>query len=54
MNSTDSPIIIADCNKDFPTADLRDGVHPSLAGDAIIAARIGPLLLDFVKASLGK
>ncbi len=54
LNSTDSPIAIADCNKDFPSSDLRDGVHPNLAGDKIIASRVGPLLLDFIKQSLGK
>jgi hypothetical protein len=32
---------------------LRDGVHPNLAGDAILAGKIGPLLLDYVKESLG-
>jgi len=54
MNSTDSPIVIADCYQGFPTSDLRDGVHPNLAGDQIIASRVGPLLLNYVKQSLGK
>ncbi|KAK3381846.1 carbohydrate esterase family 3 protein [Podospora didyma] len=54
LNSTDSPIVIADCNTGFKTSDLRDGVHPSISGDRIIASRVGPLLLNFVKQSLGK
>ncbi|KAK0644085.1 SGNH hydrolase-type esterase domain-containing protein [Cercophora newfieldiana] len=54
LNSTESPIVIADCYTGFKTSDLRDGVHPSIAGDRIIASRVGPLLLNFVKQSLGK
>ncbi|KAK3349102.1 SGNH hydrolase [Lasiosphaeria hispida] len=54
LNSTDSPIVIADCSTGFKTSDLRDGVHPSISGDRIIASRVGPLLLDYVKQSLGK
>ncbi|KIH91646.1 hypothetical protein SPBR_02006 [Sporothrix brasiliensis 5110] len=52
LNSTDSPIVIADCNTDFPTSDLRDGIHPNLSGDKVMASRIGPLLLNFIKESL--
>ncbi|KAL2167875.1 hypothetical protein VTG60DRAFT_662 [Thermothelomyces hinnuleus] len=52
LNSTDSPIVIADCNTGVPTWDLRDGVHPNAAGDKILASRIGPLLLDYIKGSL--
>jgi len=33
---------------------LRDGVHPNLDGDKLIASRVGPLLLDYVKQSLAK
>jgi hypothetical protein len=54
LNSTESPIVIADCYTGFQTSDLRDGVHPSLSGDRIIASRVGPLLLDYVRASLGQ
>ncbi|KAK0733084.1 carbohydrate esterase family 3 protein [Lasiosphaeria miniovina] len=54
LNSTDSPIVIADCSQGFPTSDLRDGVHPNIAGDRIIASRVGPLLLNYVRQSLGK
>lgn len=53
LNSTESPIVIADCYNGFSTSDLRDGVHPSLSGDRIIASRVGPLLLNYVKQSLG-
>lgn len=54
LNSTDSPIVIADCNTGFPTSDLRDGVHPNIAGDHLLASRIGPLLLNSIRGSLGK
>jgi len=52
LNTTESPIVIADCYTGFQTSYLRDGVHPNLDGDKIIASRVGPLLLDFVKKSL--
>ncbi|EON95657.1 putative carbohydrate esterase family 3 protein [Phaeoacremonium minimum UCRPA7] len=52
LNSTDSPIVIADCTTGFPTSDLRDGVHPNIAGDRIIQSRITPLLLNYVNQSL--
>ncbi|KAK4119224.1 carbohydrate esterase family 3 protein [Parathielavia appendiculata] len=54
LNSTESPIVIADCYTGFSTSDLRDGVHPSLSGDRIIASRVGPLLLSYVRQSLGQ
>ncbi|KAK3682858.1 SGNH hydrolase-type esterase domain-containing protein [Podospora appendiculata] len=54
LNSTDSPIVLADCNTGFKTSDLRDGVHPNASGDKIIASRVGPLLLNYVKQSLGQ
>lgn len=53
LNTTNSPITIADCNTGFPTSDLRDGVHPNAAGDAIIASRIFPVLLNTIKLALG-
>ncbi|KAL1867828.1 hypothetical protein VTK73DRAFT_3970 [Phialemonium thermophilum] len=52
LNSTDSPIVIVDCNTGFPTSDLRDGVHPNIAGDQILASRIGPALLNYINESL--
>ncbi|CCC12864.1 hypothetical protein SMACR_08989 [Sordaria macrospora] len=52
MNTTESPIVIADCYTGFKTSDLRDGVHPNANGDKIIAERVGPLLLDFVRQGL--
>ncbi|GAB1316479.1 hypothetical protein MFIFM68171_06689 [Madurella fahalii] len=52
LNSTESPIVIADCYTGFQTSDLRDGVHPSISGDRIIASRVGPLLLNYVRQSL--
>lgn len=48
-----SPIVIADCATNFPTSYLRDGVHPSLAGDAIIADRIYPVLLPLIREAIG-
>lgn len=52
LNTTESPIVVADCYTGFQTSYLRDGVHPNLDGDKVIASRVGPLLLDFVKKSL--
>lgn len=52
LNSTDSPIVIADCNTGFPLSDLRDGLHPNAEGDEVMASRIGPLLLDYIGESL--
>lgn len=53
MNSTESPIVIADCYTGFNSfSDLRDGVHPSLSGDRLIASRVGPLLLNYVRQAL--
>ncbi|KXX78220.1 hypothetical protein MMYC01_205078 [Madurella mycetomatis] len=54
LNSTESPIVIADCYTGFQASDLRDGVHPSISGDRIIASRVGPLLLNYVSQSLGQ
>jgi len=39
LNSTESPIVIADCYTGFKTSDLRDGVHPSVAGIGLL--RVG-------------
>ncbi|KAL5344449.1 hypothetical protein ACLOAV_010709 [Pseudogymnoascus australis] len=49
LSTAKTPILIADCNTGFPTPDLRDGVHPNAAGDAIIASRIHPVLLNVIK-----
>jgi lysophospholipase L1-like esterase len=32
---------------------LRDGVHPNEQGDRLIQSRISPLLINYVKQSLG-
>lgn len=53
LNSTDSPIVIADCYTGFTTSMLRDGVHPNEQGDRLIQSRISPLLINYVKQSLG-
>lgn len=52
QNSTESPIVIADCNTGFTTSMLRDGVHPNEQGDRLIQSRISPLLINYVKESL--
>ncbi|KAL2115328.1 hypothetical protein VTJ04DRAFT_9583 [Mycothermus thermophilus] len=53
LNTTESPIVIADCYTGFNSfSDLRDGVHPSLSGDRLIASRVGPLLLNYVRQAL--
>ncbi|KAK1635781.1 carbohydrate esterase family 3 protein [Colletotrichum phormii] len=51
QNSTDSPIIVADCSSSagFTTSMLRDGVHPNEQGDQVIARQVGPLLIKYVK-----
>lgn len=54
LNSTESPIVIADCNTGFSTSMLRDGVHPNAQGDQLIASRIGPLLLNYINESLAE
>lgn len=54
LNTTDSPIVIADCSTGFSTSMLRDGVHPNADGDKVIASRVGPLLLNYISQSLTK
>jgi len=46
--------VIADCYSGFSTSMLRDGVHPNLEGDKVIASRVGPLLLNYISQSLAK
>lgn len=53
LNTTESPIVIADCYTGFTTSMLRDGVHPNEQGDRLIQSRISPLLINHVKQSLG-
>jgi lysophospholipase L1-like esterase len=54
LNSTESPIMIADCsNKAGYTAAMnRDGVHPNAQGDALMAKQIGPLLINLINDKL--
>ncbi|KAK4244767.1 carbohydrate esterase [Corynascus novoguineensis] len=54
LSTEESPIVIADCYQGFTNSMLRDGVHPNLQGDELIASRVGPLLLDYVAQSLGQ
>ncbi|KAL2129961.1 hypothetical protein VTI74DRAFT_7066 [Chaetomium olivicolor] len=54
LNTTESPIVVADCYSGFTTSMLRDGVHPNLDGDKVIASRVRPLLLNYVRQALGK
>jgi len=53
LSTAASPIVVADCNTGYPTSALRDGLHPNAAGDAIIASRIYPVLLNQIKSALG-
>ncbi|TVY44386.1 Multidomain esterase [Lachnellula occidentalis] len=48
LNSTDSPIYIADTNTGFTDRDLADGVHPNSDGDRKIAGRLYPILLQII------
>lgn len=52
LNTTESPIWIADCSTDagFTTAMLRDGVHPNDQGDRLMARQIGPLLIQAIQS----
>lgn len=52
LNTTESPIFIADCYTGFTTSMLRDGVHPNEQGDRLIQSRISPLLVRAVQNSL--
>jgi len=51
-NKTDSPIHIADTNTGFTTQMLRDQVHPNAQGDALIAQRVSPILINLVRQAL--
>ncbi|RPA84615.1 SGNH hydrolase [Ascobolus immersus RN42] len=53
LNSTASPIYIADTATGYTTGMLRDGVHPNAQGDALITQRLTPVLLPLIRASLG-
>ncbi|TVY87356.1 hypothetical protein LAWI1_G006341 [Lachnellula willkommii] len=44
LNSTASPIYVADTNTGFTDADEVDGVHPIANGDRKIAGRLYPIL----------
>ncbi|TVY53614.1 Multidomain esterase [Lachnellula suecica] len=52
-NTTASPIWVVDQYTGFPTADLRDGVHPNAAGDALMAAKWMPALVNAIKLASG-
>ena len=53
-NTTESPIVIADCSSEagYTSAMHRDGIHPNAQGDQFMAKQIGPLLIRFVKDKL--
>lgn len=53
-NSNQSPISTADCSQEagYDTGYNRDGVHPNDKGDKFIAAKVGPLLINMLKASV--
>ncbi|KAL9114396.1 MAG: hypothetical protein Q9227_001477 [Pyrenula ochraceoflavens] len=48
LNSTQSPILVVDQNTGFNTSDLRDGVHPNASGDAKMAAKWYPAVVEAV------
>ncbi|KAI0020948.1 cellulose-binding protein [Xylariomycetidae sp. FL0641] len=50
LNTTESPIYVNDVYP-YPNSDLRDGVHPNDAGDAVIAGTLAPLLTWVVNSS---
>jgi lysophospholipase L1-like esterase len=54
LNSTTSPIMIADCSSEagYTNAMNRDGVHPNAQGDALMAKQIGPILINLIKDKL--
>lgn len=53
LSTAESPITIADTATGFTISELRDGIHPNAAGDAIIAAALSPVVLDTINAALG-
>ncbi|OCL01398.1 carbohydrate esterase family 3 protein [Glonium stellatum] len=48
-NSTASPIWVVDQNTGFSTSDLRDGVHPNDSGDAKMAAKWYPAVVNAIE-----
>lgn len=48
-NSTQSPIFLVDQYTGFSTSDLRDGVHPNANGDAKMAAKWYPAIVQASK-----
>jgi lysophospholipase L1-like esterase len=48
-NTTKSPIWVVDQYTGFSTSDLRDGVHPNANGDAKMAAKWMPALVNAIK-----
>jgi len=52
-NTTQSPIWVVDQYTGFSTSDLRDGVHPNANGDAKMAAKWMPALVNAIKVVQG-
>jgi len=52
-NTTESPIWVVDQYTGFSTSDLRDGVHPNANGDAKMAAKWYPALVNAIKVVQG-
>ena len=50
LNTTTSPIWISDCSTGYTSGMLRDGVHPNAQGDALIASRLTPVLINAINA----
>lgn len=53
LNSTTSPIFVADVAASYPMGDtdLRDGVHPNDAGDVVIANVLFPVWRSVIQSS---
>ena len=49
LNTTQSPIWVVDQNTGMSASDERDGLHPNAAGDAKMAAKWYPALVNAIK-----
>lgn len=46
-------MFLSQMNTGYPTSALRDGLHPNAQGDAIIASRLSPVLINQVQSAIG-
>jgi len=52
LNTTASPIWIADGATGFTSGMLRDGIHPNAQGDALLVSRISPVLIQAINLAV--